>query len=57
MQGQIDVNFLVKKYKEQIGEQANKIIYLEAYIEQLEKQILDDAKAKEEATPNPEDKK
>jgi len=54
MQGQIDINFLVKRYKEQVGEQANKIIYLEAYIEQLEKQILDDAKAKEEET---EDKK
>lgn len=48
MQGQIDINFLVKKYKEQVGEQANKIIYLEAYIEQLEKQILDSEKEKEE---------
>ncbi|UUV46981.1 hypothetical protein [Bacillus phage vB_BanS-Thrax5] len=57
MQGQIDINFLVKRYKEEIGEQANKIIYLEAYIEQLEKQILDDAKAKEESTTNTEDKK
>uniref|UniRef100_A0AB39C771 Uncharacterized protein n=1 Tax=Bacillus phage KoopaTroopa TaxID=3234046 RepID=A0AB39C771_9CAUD len=46
MQGQLDINFVVKEYQEKVGELMNELIMKNAYIKQLEKQILDEAEAK-----------
>ncbi|QOV08254.1 putative tail fiber chaperone [Bacillus phage Kirov] len=46
MQGQLDINIVIKEYQEKVAELTNELIMKNAYIKQLEKQILDEAEAK-----------
>lgn len=50
MQGKLDINLVIKEYQEKVAELTNELIMKNAYIKQLEKQILEDAEAK--ATEN-----
>mgnify|MGYP001050324625 CR=1 FL=1 len=49
MQGQLDINIVIKEYQEKVSELTNELIMKSAYIKQLEKQILDEAEAKANA--------
>ncbi|UGO48022.1 hypothetical protein PQE72_gp207 [Bacillus phage vB_BanS_Skywalker] len=46
MQGKLDINLVIKEYQEKVGELTNELIMKNAYIKQLEKQILEDAEAR-----------
>lgn len=46
MQGKLDINLVIKEYQEKVGELTNELIMKNAYIKQLEKQILEDTEAR-----------
>lgn len=41
MQGKININFVVKEYQEKMGELTNELIVLQAYIKQLEQELVE----------------